>query len=252
MGWACPRGLWSFTLMRRKEHAWDCNHFYIILGHHYIIRKGWFPWPQQGLKLQALPQPGFRKVTEIALASFCSCVLLRYKVSVRWQSSHRDTLQPIHQNSDSQLSCGASCFQNQLPKLQLYLNLFSMQYGWNLNQLRPALTAASEHLAGSFAVYPIYHALFNNGFSLCNSLSCPLSNNPNSVMSLLVTRLRKEHFRSLFHHQSNWYLPLSVTAINSLFQLFMLLAVLLADSAQTRSSETCGSFGVSLWCCLHS
>lgn len=119
MGFACPRGLWPFTLMRRKEHAKDCNHFYIILGQRCIIRKGWFPWPQWGLKLQAFPQPGFRKVTEIALASFCPCVPLRYKVMVRWQSSNRDTLQPIHQYLNGQLLCGASCFQNQLPKLQL-------------------------------------------------------------------------------------------------------------------------------------
>lgn len=153
MGWACPHGLWPFTLMRRKEHARDCNHFYIISGQHCIIRKGWFPWPQQGLKLQALPQPGFRKGTEIALASFCPCVPLRYKVLVRWQSSHRDILQAIHQNSDGQLLCGASCFQNQLPKLQLCHNLFSMQYSWNLYQPQPAVTAASEHSSGTFTVY---------------------------------------------------------------------------------------------------
>lgn len=149
MGWACPHGLWPFTLMRSKEHARDCNHFYIILGQHCIIRKGWFPWPQQRLKLQALPHPGFRKVTEIALASFCPCVPLRI-VLVRWQHSHHDTLQPIHQHLDDQLLCGASCFQNQLPKLHLCHNLFSMQYGWNLYQLRPAVTAASEHSSGSF------------------------------------------------------------------------------------------------------
>lgn len=131
--------LWPITLMRTKEHTRDCNHFYIILGQHCIIRKGWFPWPQQGLKLQALPQPGFRKVTEIALASFCPCVLLRYKVSVRWQSNHRDTLQRIHQHSDGQLLCGASCFLNQRPKLQLCLNLFSMQYACNLYQPRAAV-----------------------------------------------------------------------------------------------------------------
>lgn len=150
MGWACPRGHWTFTLMRRKEHAWDCNHFYIILGQHCIIRKGWFPRPQQGLKLQALPQPGFWKVTEIALASFCPCVPLRYIVSVRWQRSHHDTRLPIHQHLDDKLLCGASCFQNQLPKLQRCHNLFNMQYGWNLYRPRPAVTSASEQLVGSF------------------------------------------------------------------------------------------------------
>lgn len=127
MVWACPCGLWPFTLMRRKELAMDCNHFYIILGQHCIIRKGWFPWPQQGLKLQALPQPGVRKVTEIALAWWCPCVPLRYIVSVRWQRSDCDTLQPIHHHLDDQLLCGTSCFLKQLPKLQLGLNLFSMK-----------------------------------------------------------------------------------------------------------------------------
>lgn len=130
MGWACPRRLWPFSLMRRREQARGCNHFYIILGHHCIIRKGWFPWPQQGLKLQALPQTGFRKETEIELASFCPCVPQRYKVSVRWRSSHHDTLQPMYQHPDGKLLCGVSCFLNQLPKLQLCYNLFSMQYGW--------------------------------------------------------------------------------------------------------------------------
>lgn len=138
MGWACPRGLWTFTLMRMKERARDCNHFYIILGQHGIIRKGWFLEPQQGLKLQALPQPGFWKVTEIALASFCPCVLLRYLVSLRWQRSRHDTLLLIHQHWDDTLLCGASCFQNQLPKLQLCHNLFNMHYGWNLYRPRPA------------------------------------------------------------------------------------------------------------------
>lgn len=151
MVWACPRGLWPFTLMRRKELARDCNHFYIILGQQCIIRKGWFPWPQQRLKLQALPQPGVRKVTEIALASFFPCVLLRYIVSVRWQCSHCDTLQLIHHHLDDQLLCGASCFQSDLPKLQLSYNLFSMQYGWNLFQLRLAVNESS--LLESFMVY---------------------------------------------------------------------------------------------------
>ena len=137
----------ALTLMRRKEHARDCNHLYIILGQHCIITKGWLPWPQQGLKLQALPQPGFRKVTEIASASFCPCVPLRYKESVRWQSSHGDTLQPIQQHLDDRLLCGASCFQNQLPKLQLCHNLFSRRYGWNPYQPQPAVTAASEYSA---------------------------------------------------------------------------------------------------------
>lgn len=195
MGWACPHGLWSFTLMRRKAHARDCNHFYIILGHHCIIRKGWFPWPQQGLKLQALPQPGFRKVTEIALASFCPCVPPRYKVLVRWQSSHHDTLQPIHQNLDGQLSCGTSCFQNQLPKLQLCLKLFSMQYGWNLYQLRPALTAANEL---SFCSIPnILYPTAITSVTMCSpyilqQLLCPLTNNINYIMSLLIVRLHRD------------------------------------------------------------
>lgn len=40
MGWACPCGLWLWTLMRRKAHARNCNHFYIISGQDCIIRKG--------------------------------------------------------------------------------------------------------------------------------------------------------------------------------------------------------------------
>lgn len=147
MVWACPRGLWPFTLMRRKEHARDCNHFYIISGQHCIIRKGWFPWPQQGLKLQALPQPGFRKETEIARACFCPCVPLRYIVSVRWQCSHHDTLQSIHQHLDGQLLCGASCFQNQLPKLQLCHNLFCMQAKTCISQDAGTAAVKSERIS---------------------------------------------------------------------------------------------------------
>lgn len=111
------------------------------------------------------PKPGFRKVPEIALVSFCPCVPLRYIASVRWQRSHRDTLQPIHQHLNSRLLCGASCFQNQLPKLQLCCNLFSMPYGRNLYQPGPAMTAATSTVHTRCCLYALsllhcigYHA----------------------------------------------------------------------------------------------
>jgi len=40
MVWVSSRALDLFALMRRKEHARDCNHFYIIQGQCCIIRKG--------------------------------------------------------------------------------------------------------------------------------------------------------------------------------------------------------------------
>lgn len=123
-------GSGPFLLMRRNEHVRDCNHFYIIPGQCHIIRKSRFPRPQKGLKLQALFHPGLWKVTEIALASFCPCVHLCIIASVRWQFSRRSTLLHIYQHFDEELLCGASCFQNQLPKL--HLNPFSMQHDGNL------------------------------------------------------------------------------------------------------------------------